>query len=80
VGIALLVLQSFVRQGRRGATTAAGLVCWLVVLLPLIPVGLASIGHSPDAREMLGIGLLVMIWVALHLRIVLFLRKAKYGL
>ena len=77
VGITLFVLQRFVRQGRRGAITGAVVVCWLAVLLQLIPVVLASIGNPPDTREIFGIGLAVMMWMVLHLPVVWQLRKAR---
>lgn len=77
VGVALLVLQKFVRQGRRGAITGANVVCWLAMLLPQVPVVLILVGNSPGLRQILISGLEVMIWVAPHLRIVWLLRKAK---
>lgn len=79
VGAAVLALQAFVRRGRREAIVAAGWVCWLAALLPMVPLGAAAIGHLPDARATVGLGLMVMIWAALHLRIAVLLRKAHGG-
>lgn len=77
VGVTLLVLQSFVRRGRRGAITGANVVCWVAMLLPLVPVVLAWIGNSPDVIEMLVAVVAVMIWVTLHLCVIWSLWKAK---